>query len=267
MPSVKAGEVNLYYCQKGKGFPFVLIHGWGSNHKIWTELMNFLSRSFCVIAPDLRGHGRSSFPPGAYSIKILAEDINALFEALNLSQVYLMGLSMGSAVALQMAWNHPQKIRSLILASAWSYCDDDFKSRLQEWISIIQNGGIQKLTEYLAAHYFPHSFIMKKPQLGKKYKEIRSEQSPQSVISACQACLEFDMRKNLRSIKIPTLLISGEFGVLAPPHHAKYIAQQIPRAKSIILKGGGHLPFWDKPNEFCEELLEFIRSLKLPGKK
>src|SRR5690349_3136704 len=105
--------VNISYDTFGSGDPVVLVHGLGSYVGDWQAQIDALSREFQVVAIDLRGHGESDKPAGPYSVALFASDVAAVIGGLRLGPSHVVGLSLGGAVAFQLAVDRPDVVRSL----------------------------------------------------------------------------------------------------------------------------------------------------------
>jgi 3-oxoadipate enol-lactonase len=255
--------MKLFFREKGRGNALLLIHGLGSNHKLWKFQVREFSKHFRTITPDLRGHGKSLQMDKGYSIKDLAEDCSDLLEQLNINRALVLGVSMGAAVALKMAIEHPQKVSGLSLVNAWSYCDEDMKVRLKEWISRVTKEGIDSLIKDILKIYFTDHFFQKNK--NKKiltfYEKLKKEQSKQTYINDCRACLSFDVRDKLNSIRTPTFLISGDLDILVPPFHAKRITSTISNSSYWPIQRNGHVAFLEKPMKFNRLVLSHLQSI------
>lgn len=251
---------NLFYLERQDIPSMVLIHGLGSNQKSWRFQTGYFSKRCRVIAGDIRWHGKSrSIPiPTRYSIKQYADDWWKLIERLRLKHPFVMGSGMGSSIALEIVLDHPDEIRGVVLINSWSHCDDDFRMWLQKWVRIVREEGVDGLTKFVIPHLFSKDFIQEKPEVIKFYSQVRKEQEPEAIVTACKACMNFDVRKRLERIKIPTLLIAGEYDVLTPPYKSKFILEKVPHAKYVKINRSGHMPFLEKPSEFNRIVLDFV---------
>lgn len=250
----------LFYLERKDLPSLVLIHGLGSNHKSWKFQIEHFSKKYRVIAGDTRWHGKSrSLPiPVRYSIKQYADDWRELMERLRLKHPFIMGSGMGSAIALQIVLDHPNEIKGLILINSWSHCDDDFRMWLQKWVKIVREEGVNGLTKFVIPHLFSKHFVQEKPEVIEFYSQVRNEQKPEAIVMACRACIKFDVRKRLEKIKIPTLLIAGEYDVLNPPYKSKFILEKVPLARYVKISEAGHMPFLEKPSEFNRIVFDFV---------
>ena len=117
MPFVRAGDLETFHLDAGSGTPLVLIHGnWGSS-TWWEPVLERLPNGRRAVAPDLRGRGQSRGPDTDYGIASMANDVLAFADALDLGKFDLVGHSLGSCVAMEIALAHPERLRSLVVVS------------------------------------------------------------------------------------------------------------------------------------------------------
>jgi len=264
MPYFLSNNLQMFYKLEGRGIPLVFIHGLGSNHKIWEQqLLNF-QNEFTVLAADNRYHGLSTVTDSefkAYNIEQLASDWIGLLKSKLDRKAYIVGISMGSALAMQIALECQELVSGLILIEPWAYCDDEHRSRLERWIEMLsKNGDVRGFSENLIRHYFPMPFIQNSPEKVKVYENIRNEHRAAVHLQDCKACLEFDVRNRLKEINIPMILIYGEFDVLIPPYHSRLIRHEIPTSIDIRMKECGHMPFIECPEEFNRILRRCVEN-------
>ena len=253
---------SLFHFEKQDIPSIVLIHGLGSNHRSWKFQMDYFSKRCRVVVGDTRWHGKSkSIPiPARYSIKQYADDWWKLIEKLRLRHPFVMGTGMGSSIALQIVIDHPDSVGGVVLINSWSHCDDDFLMWLQKWMKIAKEEGTDGLARFVIPHLFSKDFIQEKPEVVQFYSQVREEQEPEAIATACKACMKFDVRDRLNRIKIPTLLIAGEYDVVSPPYRSKFILEKVPHAKYVKINGSGHMPFLEKPSEFNRIVLDFVNT-------
>lgn len=264
MPYLLSNNLQMFYKLEGRGAPLVFIHGLGSNHKIWDYQILNLAKEFSVLAADNRYHGLSTVSGGGfkeYSIEQLASDWIGLLQSKLERKAYIVGLSMGSALAMQLTVECQELVSGLILVEPWAYCDDEHRSRLEHWIQMLSKGwDVSHFSEILIRHYFSTPFIQNFPERVKAYDAIRNEQLAAVNLQDCKACLAFDARHRLQEIRVPTVLIYGEFDVLIPPYHSRLIKQKIPHSVEVRIKDCGHMPFIECPEEFNYLLRRYVQS-------
>jgi pimeloyl-ACP methyl ester carboxylesterase len=115
---VKANGISMNYQIKGKGTNLVLIHGAGDNLNMWYHQVPVFSKSYRVITYDIRGSGKTERPEGEYSISLFTEDAYQLMKAIRVDEAYFLGYSMGGRIALELALNHPELVKALVLANS-----------------------------------------------------------------------------------------------------------------------------------------------------
>ena len=109
--------VDLAHSEAGSGLPLVLLHGLGSSQRDWELQVPSFSQGYRLIIPDLRGHGESPKPREAYRMDLLAADVALLLMRLKARPAHVVGLSLGGAVAQQLAIDYPELLRSLVLVN------------------------------------------------------------------------------------------------------------------------------------------------------
>src|SRR3990172_8249461 len=122
MPRARVNGIEIYYREKGAGYPVFMVHGYTGNLRNWALQVPVLSREFRMVSMDHRGHGHSDKPTGPedYSLELMAEDAYGLLEHLGIRECYVVGHSMGGAIAQNLVLAHPDKVRALVLVDTWS---------------------------------------------------------------------------------------------------------------------------------------------------
>jgi 3-oxoadipate enol-lactonase len=119
MPIVKSGEARIHYALEGQGGTPVLAfsNSLGANYSMWDPQVPEIRKKLLVLRYDTRGHGQSPPTPGSYSIELLAKDVIAMLDALDLDRAHFCGLSMGGMIGMWLALNAPQRLNKLVLVS------------------------------------------------------------------------------------------------------------------------------------------------------
>lgn len=266
MAFVDCGNTRIFYkadITKPEEKIVLLIHGLGSNSNLWDFLPRSLYEKYNFIRMDLPGHGKSRQFNCNFSIKGCAEIIERFLDRIHQSNVYVAGLSMGAAIALELALDFPEKVRGTLLVSAWSFCDEDLKVRLQKYIDTVEEFGVTELLDRLIlSRDFTQDFSVQNPGILSKYKRMRIDQSKEAYIASCCACMEFDIRETLKDIRVPILLIAGDHDVLIPPYHSKFILENTRDSELTIFHDCAHIPFIEKPDEFTLRVVNFLSTVE-----
>ncbi len=253
---------NLYYslhCERDTETPpLVLIHGAGGSHLYWPPELRRL-RGYCIYAPDLPGHGKSSAVDGQQSIEEYARYLVQWLETLHLRRAVLVGHSMGSAIALELALHHAEYVVGLGLIGAGA--------RLKVLPELLNLAADQttfyKATDLLVAC----SFSANSPSRLVELASRRLAETRQSVIYGdLLACNRFDVMDQLGAVKQPALVVCGAEDQMTPMRHAQFLANAIPQARLEVIPEAGHMVMLEQPNRVADSLLSFLKDLSfLPG--
>ncbi len=258
MPSVELRGTRVNYQLAGSGEPVILIPGFATSLHLFDHQVEPLSRRFRTLTFDLRGHGESSAPPDGYGTADYAEDLRLLIDHLNLPRAHLLGASLGGAIAVNLALDHPELVRSLTLAGAvvdgFEGWDEEYGVRLRRARTIAQTQSVDAAVRDWLTHPFFRSTrdLAGFAKTAVRYSgagwlsSARGPKAPRSDFS------------RLAEIEKPTLVVVGETDVDPCLAIAKEIAARVRSARMVVVKGAGHLPAWDNPDEFNRALLEFL---------
>ncbi|HPL98766.1 MAG TPA: alpha/beta hydrolase [Bacillota bacterium] len=261
----------LYYQDAGEGNPIVFLHGWSCTCDFWKRNIKRLSEEFRVITIDFRGHGASSKVLHGHTIPRYARDIKQLFEYLNLNNITLIGWSMAVTVVLSYYEQYSEdgilKSIGLIDGTPAPFLDEEWNYHRMK-----KNGGdVFKMNKEIVDYvdnprYFAAGKAMGWLKEGMSTKEdiewITNEilKTPPWISYAIFTdFLHRDYTSVLNSIELPVI-------VFCPKNRqdryltGKYIADKVSKGRLVEIDSG-HLPFYEKPKEFNEILISFIKSL------
>ena len=239
--AVRTG-VSLNYEISGDGDPLLLVMGTSGNLLLWGELTARLAESHRVIAFDNRGLGGSERGQGAISVASMAEDASALLEALEIPHAHVLGWSLGSAIAQELALAHPDQVLSAVMYSTWGRCDGFQRSVLtalrlpyavRDMESALAVAGIAFSPQILD---HPDFAAMLEPMLPAFPQD---DAQMQVTVEQWDADLMHDTLDRLGDITARTLVVVGEQDLLTPPWQAKAVADAIPGARYELLTGPG----------------------------
>lgn len=228
-------DISLYYQEKGRGEPFVLLHGNSEDGNYFKFQIDFFSNNYRTIAVDTRGHGKSPRGIAPFTMNQFVEDLNNLLEKLELSKVILLGFSDGANIAMKFAIKYPEKIKALILNGG-----------------NLNTKGVKRTTQiFIELGYKLTKMFSKKSENAKRNMELLGLMVNEPNIKI----------EEIHSIKIPTLVIAGKNDIIKESH-TREIADNIPNAILSIIKGN-HFIANKEPEEFNKEVDKFlIKALK-----
>ncbi|MBV8923879.1 MAG: alpha/beta hydrolase [Bradyrhizobium sp.] len=232
----------------------VLIHGAGFDHSAWAlQSRWFAHHGFAVLVPDLPGHGRSPGPP-LKTIAEMADWTAALLEAAGAASARLIGHSMGSLIALETAARHPAKVSALGLigtAATMTVGPDLLKAaeandpEAIDMVSIWGLGFDAGIGGSLAPGMWMHGGAQR----------VLQQCAPGVLFSDLSACNSYrDAQAAAAKLTVPTTLVLGENDMMTPAKAGKALAAAIPHARTIVLRGAGHMMMAERPDELLAAL-------------
>jgi len=260
MPKLHVNGVELYYELLGKGEPLLFIHGLGSSTRDWQDQVDFFSKTYQVILVDIRGHGQSDKPPGPYSIPLFAADVAQLLEKLKLSPVHVIGISMGGMIAFQMAIDHPDLLKSLVVVNCNpEFVAKTFKERLKIWqrFVIIRLLGMRKMGKVLSGRLFP------KPEhesLRQLFIERWAENDPRAYRDAMRAIVGWSVMERIKDIACPTLALASDKDYTSVAEKQAYV-DELSQGSLVVIDDARHALPAEKPHEFNNALFTFLEDL------
>jgi pimeloyl-ACP methyl ester carboxylesterase len=259
----------------GEGPPVLLVHGITSSSRTWKSVMPRLAEKFTVIAPDLLGHGRSAKPQGDYSLGAYASGMRDLLVALDVDKVNVVGHSLGGGIAMQFAYQFPEKISRLVLVDTGG-------------IGREVNPALRAAALPGAEYVLPLLFTPTLHDAGLKVRNflagigLHGSADVEGVAEGFASLTEADARRafvnTVRSVidptgqrvsaadrlyltaDIPSLIVWGDRDRIIPVSHADLAHELMPGSRLEIFPGAGHFPFNDDPDRFIRTFDEFVAT-------
>jgi pimeloyl-ACP methyl ester carboxylesterase len=263
----RSAAVQTWYESQGAGEPVVLIGGLSSTIETWGRLADRLAERYRVIRPDNRGSGRTRVEPddGDRSMHAFAGDVRRLLDALALDRVHLVGASMGGMIVQQFAVTWPERLLSLTIAC--SHCGGAAAVAASEQtvrkLVAASSGGGEAVRRGLEVVAHPESFTLRREALD--YYQWTKETWPHSaeeIQRRMAAIAKYDVSEAIRSIRVPTLVITGAQDILVPVENSRRIAQRIPGARLALIEGGAHIFFLEQAEAMARELTAHFEAAR-----
>jgi pimeloyl-ACP methyl ester esterase len=267
MPTFERGEgLRLHYEDAGRGAPVLLVHGWSSESGVFAGLASTLAPRRRVIAPDLRGHGRSTSSP-SFSIADLAGDLSALAGALDLSRAVLVGWSLGAQVALEALPALGPRLAGLALVSGTPRFVADASWPHGQPARTVEALGLRVRRDpaRTVARFFDDMFAPGElPEADRaRVASVRASLAPPrpgALLAGLDALARGDQRPRLADVRVPLLVVHGEADPISPPGAARAVAAAVPGARGVIWPGAGHAPFLSREGPFRDLLGGFLEA-------
>jgi pimeloyl-ACP methyl ester carboxylesterase len=261
----------------GKGPVLVLVHGIAGSSAAWRDVLPWLSQRFTVVAPDLLGHGQSAKPRGDYSLGAYASGIRDLMVALGHDRATFVGHSLGGGVAMQLAYQFPERCERLVLVSSGG---------LGREVHLLLRAAALPGAEYVLPVLVQPAVLRAGVAIGgllgriglqpgpdlsefaRGYGSLRDLETRQAFIQTLRAVIEpggqrVSARDRLYlAAEVPTLIIWGAHDRIIPAEHGRRAHGEMPGSYFLEIPEAGHFPQLDRPRELADAIATFVNSTK-----
>lgn len=247
----------------GSGVPIIMIMGLGAPGDKWKHNYELLSKWFQCIVPDNRGAGLSDKPEvESYTTKQMADDIIGIMDALGIEKAHVMGVSMGGAIAQQVALKVPDRVISLILTSTFASVSPAFKKALNLICDLKEDTDPAVLKQLnLWMTYGQYTQIHHPEKIEKSIEEDAAYPYPMPVYAykaQCGACLSHNTADRLHELKMPVLIAAGAKDLFMNIEKTMELVHGIPQAEFYLAPEGGHVHQWEYPEPYDSVVLGFL---------
>ena len=222
----------------GEGSPVVFLHAGSGSSRMWEhQIPDFTAAGYRFIAPDRHAEGAA------------VDDLEALAEHLGLDRFHLVGTAAGGIVAVDYALAFPQRLRSLVVANSIVGVQDE------EYLEMTRR--LRPAPEFNAIpaeiRELGPSYRAANPEGTRRWKELARHSSPQATRNHITFAA-------LETIRIPTLLLTGDADLYTPPSVLRLFAARFPSCESLVIPECGHSAFWEQPELFNRAVLDFLSN-------
>ncbi|MFA4824321.1 MAG: alpha/beta fold hydrolase [Methanoregula sp.] len=247
MPRVHVNDITMYYEIFGEGEPLLVIQGMGVDISSVAQMNKRLGEKYRVIVFDSRGTGRTDKPDIPYSIEMMVGDTLGLMDTLGIRKAHVLGISMGSMIAVALAADHPERVKGLVLHVAFHRVAFLMKTIWSiMWSTDAGRKKMMAMSDFIFRQQYPPT--------------------PESFFRQGQAPLPFDGRDLLPLIKAPTLIINGTHDQAVPMKITRELAAGIPGAKLVLIEGD-HLFAAKEPDLLLKPALAFLGEVDAKPEK
>ena len=257
-----ASGLKLHYRIQGRpeGPWLVLLNGLLSDTTMWTGVLSGLVDRFRILTFDSRGQGRSDAPlEGPYPTAQLAADAWELFQIMGIAQPWLVGLSNGSAMSLELLCDHPGAFRGAVLTSAMPRFDFAMGLKAEHWARCLEVGGPLLQFDAVAPFLWGDRFLESRHAVLRAYHQVVTGQDrpPHGNLHQIRGTLGWDIRDRLERIRTPVLLLCGAEDLLTPPWKCLETAKGISGSRFEVVPGIGHAYPVEDPKGFVARVRNF----------
>ena len=261
------------YRLAGAGPAVVLIHGVTSSSQTWTPVLDRLSEHHTVLVPDLLGHGASAKPRGDYSMGAFASGVRDLMMALDIPRATIVGHSLGGGVAMQMAYQFPERVERLALVSSGG-----LGRSVHRLLRMATLPGSDLVLSVAAHSHLIAAGRLAGRALGRLglrlgtdtaemlrgHASLEDAETRSAFIHTLRASIDpggqrVDGRDRLYlAASLPTMIVWGDEDPIIPVAHGRRAQELIPGSRLHVFEGAGHFPYLDDPDRFATLLRDWI---------
>ncbi len=250
--------VDVSYRIEGNGPPLYLVHGIGARKTTWDTLITGLRDAFTCVSYDLRGHGESAVPPTPYSLDELVEDLEALRARLGHEQIHIAGHSLGGMIGPAYARAHPERCRSVALLSTAAGRSDEDLAKLRAVGEAMENRGIAETLPTFVDRWFTDAFIAASPGAIEARLQQVVDTPADVFMSVFWIYATTEMGPWLHTVEQPCLVLTGEFDGGCNPRLNRFMHEQLPDSRLVILDAYKHSLLMEASHEVLPHLREFL---------
>lgn len=234
----------------------VLSNSIGTTLHMWDGQIPELSRHFRVLRYDLRGHGASGVPAGAYSLDRLGRDAIELMDGLGIARAHFLGLSLGGFVGQWLGVHAPDRIDRLVLSNTSPYLGPagQWDARIA---AVLAASDMTETAQTFLGNWFPARMLEAKEPAVERFRRMLLATSQQGLAGAWAAVRDADLRRTNALIPRPTLVIAGRHDTVTAASHGEQIAATVSGAKLVVLPAV-HLSNIECPDAFMAAVLDFL---------
>jgi pimeloyl-ACP methyl ester carboxylesterase len=235
-------EIKIWYAEYGQGEPVILLHGGLANGNYWGNQVAALTKSYRVIVMDSRGHGRSTRDNRPFGYDLMASDVIALMDYLQISKAAIIGWSDGAILGLDIAIQHPDRLTKLFAFAANS-----------------DPSGVEDVTQSPVFNKFITRAKSEYERLSSTPDDYKSFLDQITQMWAAEPNFTAEQ---LRAIPIPVWIVDGDHDEAIKRENTEYMAKEIPNAGLLVLPDVSHFAFLQDSEQFNCDLLHFLQHAR-----
>ena len=257
MPFANINGIEMHYHDEGEGTPVVLITGFSGDTSFFKQMIPELSSKYRVITFDNRGAGLTKYPRQGIRKQDFVDDVLALMDYLRIFKAHMLGWSMGAHIAQEFALQHPDRLKSLTIVSAYPYRPARSSYFMNGIVDCALRGGDSEYISMMTnAFCFTENFFSDLESRGKTLRSLKNLDA-RGLKDQMGALDEFDTRDSVAGITVPTLSIHGLSDIMVEQKLGDYISDRIRGCKVLRIPDVGHIIRTDL---YFKEFLEHIRA-------
>jgi pimeloyl-ACP methyl ester carboxylesterase len=263
MTRITSGDAEIAYESLGTGRPVILLHAFPAHHELWLPAAQALILRYRVILPDLRGHGDSGVGEGPATMEKHAADVAHILDHAEVGRGAFAGVSIGGYLLFEFWRRYRDRVSALALCNTKAQPDtpDAKAGRLQAAADVLERG-TDPFFESMVPKLMGKTTRHTRPDLVEGALRMMRKMSPEDVALVQRGMADRpDSVPTLKTINVPTLLVTGDEDVLTGLPEAELMQQNIPGSQLKIVPRAGHYSPWEQPEQVGRVLRQFLESV------
>jgi pimeloyl-ACP methyl ester carboxylesterase len=263
MQRIRSGDAEIVYHSLGDGPPVVLLHPFPANHEFWFPVAQALSTRYRLIMPDLRGHGDSEVGEGAATMEKHAADLARVMDDADIGRAPLIGVSIGGYALFQFWRQHRGRIAALGLCNTKAQADsaEAKAARMQAAADVLEQG-TEPFFKSMVTRVLGKTTQETRPDLVEGVLRMMRKMSAADVSATQSGMAErTDSTDTLKTINVPTLLVTGDEDVMTGVNEAESMHRHIAGSQLRVIAKAGHYSPWEQSQEAGRLLRQFLDGL------
>lgn len=260
---VKSGDAEIVYYSQGEGPAVVLFHPFPADHEFWLPVAEILATRYRVVIPDLRGHGDSGLGEGAATMQKHASDLACVMDDAEIGRAPLVGVSIGGYALFEFWRSYRGRAAALGLFNTKAPADsaEARAARIQTANDVLERG-TEPFFESMISRVLGRTTRETRPDLIDGVWRMMRKMSPENVAQVQRGMAERpDSVDILKTINVPTLLVTGEEDVLTGVNEAELMHRHISGSQVRVIPKAGHYSAWERPEEAGTLLRQFLERI------
>jgi len=263
MEHIKSGDAEIVYRTLGNGPSVVLLHPFPANHEFWLPVGEQLSSRYRLILPDLRGHGESEIGEGPATMAAHSADLLRVMDDAQVGRAPVIGVSIGGYILFEFWRKHRERVAALGLCNTKAPADnaEARAGRLQAANNVLERG-MEPFLQSMVPRLLGKTTREMRPDLVDGALRMMRQMSPEDIAQVQRGMAERpDSIETLKTINVPTLLVTGDEDILTGINEAGLMRQHIAGSQLRVIAKAGHYAPWEQPAETSRLLRQFLDSL------
>jgi len=263
MASVHSHDAEIYYEVQGNGPPVMLLHPFPADHGVWSGVAQALATRYRVILPDLRGHGDSDVGEGPATMDKHAADLARILDAEEIGRLPMAGVSIGGYVLFEFWRRARGRVAALILCNTKAQADtpEGRAARLQGAAEVMERG-TEPFLQSMVPKLLSATTRSTRPDLVEQALAMMRKMAPIDIAQVQRGMAERpDSVPTLKTINVPSLLITGDEDAMTGVSEAELMRQHIAASQMAVVPKAGHYSPFERPEEVTQIMRPFLEKI------